>query len=84
MVSEQAAMWWGGWPMGFYCHPSPFGLDFGTLDFGTWDLGLTTVSTSKGGREKEEALNLVKKNSCFLLFNNRWHSLVLKMNSLTF
>ena len=26
--------------MGFYCHPSPFGLDFGTLGLGTWDLGL--------------------------------------------
>ena len=34
---------WGGWPMGFYCHPSPFGLDFGTLDFGTSDLGLTKM-----------------------------------------
>ena len=50
MVSEQAAMWWGGWPMGFYCHPSPFGLDFGTLDFGTWDLGLTIVNQDSSPR----------------------------------
>ncbi len=37
MVSEQAAMWWGGGLCDYCVSPSPFGLDFGTSD-----LGLTT------------------------------------------
>ena len=43
MVSEQAAMWWGGGLCDYCVSPSLFGLDFGTLDFGTSDLGLTIV-----------------------------------------
>ena len=43
MVSEQAAMWWGGGLCDYCVSPSLFGLDFGTLDFGTSDLGLTII-----------------------------------------
>ena len=47
MVSEQAAMWWGGGLCDYCVSPSPFGLDFGTLDFGTLDFGLTINNAVK-------------------------------------
>ena len=40
VVSEQAAMWWGGWPLGFYCHPKSLDWD---LDFWTFGLGLDNI-----------------------------------------